>query len=422
LRSKFYNKKSIEIKYNGYNRKEMSSEWLQFVKFFIEKNSHLSYKEAIKQAEEPYRNLKAYFEQKGGSGKVKEEKEDNDDVDRYVQQRVKEDSVKRFNANMRHEEIYGVDDGIEIEECVIEGKIYLKDTEGTIYDAETEEKVGKYDFKKKKWINENKRFNVKSDFDSFFNSSVAAPSKAAAKPAKPAVSASAKPLAPPVAHVAAPAKASAKPLAPHVAAPAVSASAKPLEPPVAAHAAPAVSALAPPLAPSVAHLAAPLAAPVAAPVNLEPYITAYLDLYGKILQRQLNEPQRKQVGDVFRERLATIGQPIISIYGVGYATQGGGGFNSFVITNMGIYKITCRAGVGGDRLSKPIHIYQFTNELTPVVRSIFESYCREPYFDWDAPGYVGPTRYYDFSKRFQALYRGIPGQGLGEDSRALIFE
>ena len=81
----------------------MSSEWLQFVKFFSEKNSHLSYKQATKQAEEPYRNLKAYFEQKGGSGIIKEQKEDNDDVEKYVQQRI-QPSSKGFNANMRHEE------------------------------------------------------------------------------------------------------------------------------------------------------------------------------------------------------------------------------------------------------------------------------------------------------------------------------
>lgn len=81
----------------------MSSEWIQFVKFFSEKNSHLSYKQATKQAEEPYRNLKAYFEQKGGSGIIKEQKEDNDDVEKYVQQRIQASS-KGFNANMRHEE------------------------------------------------------------------------------------------------------------------------------------------------------------------------------------------------------------------------------------------------------------------------------------------------------------------------------
>jgi hypothetical protein len=81
----------------------MSGEWLQFVKFFHEKNSHLSYKQAKKQAVEPYHNLKAYFEQKGGSGIIKEQKEDNDDVEQYVQQRIQASS-KGFNANMRHEE------------------------------------------------------------------------------------------------------------------------------------------------------------------------------------------------------------------------------------------------------------------------------------------------------------------------------
>ena len=347
----------------------MSGEWLQFVKFFSEKNSHLSYKQATKQAEEPYRNLKAYFEQKGGSGIIKEQKEDNDDVEQYVQQRIQASS-KGFNANMRHE-----DSDDEIDECVIEGKIYLRDFSGTIYDAETEEKVGKYDFKKKKWIS--KRFNV-SDFDSFFSSAVAKPAKAAvsavSKPAKPAVSA----LAPSVAHVA---------------------------------------------APPVAPVAAP-AAPVAAPVNLEPYITAYLDLYRKMLWGQLHESQRKQVGDVFRERLATIGQPIVSIYGVGYASPGGGGrapgggMISYVITNMGIYGITVRNLSSQWVLSKPIHIYQFTNEVSPVVRSIFESYSREPYFDYDDTANQRPSIKHDFRKRFQALYTGIPGQQLVNENGA----
>ena len=81
----------------------MSGEWLQFVKFFSEKNSHLSYKQAKKQAVEPYHNLKAYFEQKGGSGIIKEQKEDNDDVEQYVQKRI-QSSSKGFNANMSGED------------------------------------------------------------------------------------------------------------------------------------------------------------------------------------------------------------------------------------------------------------------------------------------------------------------------------
>ena len=44
------------------------------------------------------------------------------------------------------------DDGLEVEICEIDGKKYLKDESGTIYDAQTQEIVGKYDFQKKKWI------------------------------------------------------------------------------------------------------------------------------------------------------------------------------------------------------------------------------------------------------------------------------
>ncbi len=44
------------------------------------------------------------------------------------------------------------DDSAEVEECTIDGKSYLKEADGTIYDAETEDVVGKYNFKTKKWI------------------------------------------------------------------------------------------------------------------------------------------------------------------------------------------------------------------------------------------------------------------------------
>jgi hypothetical protein len=40
----------------------------------------------------------------------------------------------------------------EVEECEIDGKTYLRDNEGTIYDIESEEEVGKYNFKTKKWV------------------------------------------------------------------------------------------------------------------------------------------------------------------------------------------------------------------------------------------------------------------------------
>jgi serine/threonine protein kinase len=46
-------------------------------------------------------------------------------------------------------------DGFEVEICEIEGKRYLKDESGTIYDSQTQEIVGKYDFQKKKWIGSN---------------------------------------------------------------------------------------------------------------------------------------------------------------------------------------------------------------------------------------------------------------------------
>jgi hypothetical protein len=39
----------------------------------------------------------------------------------------------------------------EVEECEIDGKTYLRDNEGTIYDMESEEEVGQYNFKTNKW-------------------------------------------------------------------------------------------------------------------------------------------------------------------------------------------------------------------------------------------------------------------------------
>ena len=44
------------------------------------------------------------------------------------------------------------EEAAEVEECTIEGKTYLKDEEGIIYDPETEDPIGKYNFKTKKWI------------------------------------------------------------------------------------------------------------------------------------------------------------------------------------------------------------------------------------------------------------------------------
>ena len=44
------------------------------------------------------------------------------------------------------------EEAAEVEECTIEGKTYLKDEEGIIYNPETEDPIGKYNFKTKKWI------------------------------------------------------------------------------------------------------------------------------------------------------------------------------------------------------------------------------------------------------------------------------
>jgi hypothetical protein len=44
------------------------------------------------------------------------------------------------------------EEAAEVEECTIDGKTYLKDEEGIIYDPETEDPIGKYNFKTKKWI------------------------------------------------------------------------------------------------------------------------------------------------------------------------------------------------------------------------------------------------------------------------------
>jgi hypothetical protein len=40
--------------------------WLQFVQYFHENNSHLSYKEALQEASKPYHKLKKQFHQRGG--------------------------------------------------------------------------------------------------------------------------------------------------------------------------------------------------------------------------------------------------------------------------------------------------------------------------------------------------------------------
>ena len=45
----------------------------------------------------------------------------------------------------------------EVEECTIDGTSYLKDAEGTIYDPDTEDVVGKYNFSAKKWSSKTKK-------------------------------------------------------------------------------------------------------------------------------------------------------------------------------------------------------------------------------------------------------------------------
>ena len=45
------------------------------------------------------------------------------------------------------------DDEVEVEECVIDGIGYLKDNKGNIYDQETEELVGTFNFSQNKWTN-----------------------------------------------------------------------------------------------------------------------------------------------------------------------------------------------------------------------------------------------------------------------------
>ena len=162
----------------------------------------------------------------------------------------------------------------------------------------------------------------------------------------------------------------------------------------------------------------PMAAAV--PVDLEPYIQTYVKLYQDITSDVPWSGQySKQVGDVFKQRLANIVQPIIAIYGVGsfrqgeqYGFQGGGSMISYIITNMGIYGITVIKTMIGYVVSEPFHIYQFTNELTPAMRSILKSYSREPFFHWDSRPIA-----YTLRKKFQSLYMGIPGQQIKDESQ-----
>jgi len=63
-----------------------------------------------------------------------------------------EDEVLASHAT--HVPILAIEEpeGTEVEECTIDGKTYLKDEEGTIYDEDSNDEVGKYDFAAKKWL------------------------------------------------------------------------------------------------------------------------------------------------------------------------------------------------------------------------------------------------------------------------------
>jgi hypothetical protein len=156
------------------------------------------------------------------------------------------------------------------------------------------------------------------------------------------------------------------------------------------------------------------------PVYLEPYIQTYIKLYQDITQISPWSAQySKQVGDVFKQRLANIVQPIISIYGIGhykpgqqYGPQGGGSMISYIITTMGIYGITVINTTNGYVVSEPFHIYQFTNELTPAMRSILKSYSHEPFFLYLDNYY---RIIYSVRRKFQSLYMAIPGQQIKDE-------
>ena len=158
-----------------------------------------------------------------------------------------------------------------------------------------------------------------------------------------------------------------------------------------------------------------------APVDLEPYIKTYVELYQSVTRiSPWPAGATKQVGEVFRQRLAEIVQPIIAIYGIGFSRhQGGGAMISYVITNMGIYGITVINTMSGYVVNKPIQMYRFTNELTPAMRSILVSYSREPFFVGDHNHEY--RRIFDaFRFKFQALYMAIPGGQLVDERQISV--
>ena len=167
-----------------------------------------------------------------------------------------------------------------------------------------------------------------------------------------------------------------------------------------------------------ARLRALRVAPVeaAVPVDLEPYIKTYVELYQRVTGISPWTAQySKQVGEVFRQRLAEIVQPITAIYGIAR----NGAMISYVITNMGIYGITVISTMNGYVVNKPIQMYRFTNELTPAMRSVLVSYSREPFFVGDHNGEY--RRIFDaFRFKFQALYMAIPGGQLVDERQISV--
>ena len=75
-----------------------------------------------------------------------DEEEEEIEEDQETQTETKTKTDPKPIAPAEDEEAVGV------EECEIEGKTYLRDGEGNIYDADTEEHLGIYNFKAKKWV------------------------------------------------------------------------------------------------------------------------------------------------------------------------------------------------------------------------------------------------------------------------------
>jgi hypothetical protein len=69
---------------------------------------------------------------KSNRGRPKTKVEDSDDSDVDVDYEVPNENIDESG------------DGLEVEECVIDGKIYYKSSDGELYDPETSEPVGKY--------------------------------------------------------------------------------------------------------------------------------------------------------------------------------------------------------------------------------------------------------------------------------------